>query len=281
MAPITNLADYQLSNKYPPDKGDTYPFPPEENLWIHSHNAIRGEIRDIRHALEALVSRRSKDPSEEFSPWIVESLQVVWDGHYQYLKAHHHHEEVTVGAIARERFRWPEEVTHTHEDLEKKLQQVDEALNLLRCVCTSTVDKANAACAALLQAWIAYQDVALPHMQFEEETLIPLVRAYLSHWDMNKLVFKMLAMVPKSEVGAIIHYTGEEHCRNSVFPQQNFPSVLWPLVFTPSLIDYRRTIVGNMEAVRLGIKPPSAPGGVCDRVWAWLKAPFVCKEKEN
>jgi hypothetical protein len=279
MAPI-DPADYQLSDAYLPDKGSTYPFPPEENLWIHSHKAIRGEIELIRNALEAVVARQD----QSVPLWIVDSLQVGWDAHFQYLEAHLPPKETTVGTEAKRRFRWPEDASHTHEDLEKKLQAVDESLKALRNEASENPNQSYPAAQALLQAWIEYQEVVLPHMQYEEETLIPLVRAYMSHWDMTKLVFKIRKMVPKSELGAIVHFTGEEHMRYKNLPLQSIPDILWPFVFQPAVDDYRERILANIEAVLTGVElphPHEKPGMLARFCGTVLKQLcFPSREKE-
>jgi agmatine/peptidylarginine deiminase len=35
---------YQVSPEFGPDKTNTWSFPPEEDGWMHAHNAIRGEL---------------------------------------------------------------------------------------------------------------------------------------------------------------------------------------------------------------------------------------------
>lgn len=269
--PTIKVKDYQLSAQFPPDKSASYPFPPEEDLWIHGHNAIRGEMHDLRESLEALVKRLSKG-NTELETWEVSCLEIVWNAHYQYLEAHHHHEEHTVGSVAKRRFRWPEHVSSTHSELESMLQHIDQQVKDIRKVEGGSL----VATQKLLATWSNYQKEMLEHLEFEEENLIPLVRAYLSHQDMCVLFFQILRKVPKSEVGAVIHYTGDEHIRTVSLKFQGVPDWTWPFFFQPAVSKYRRTIVASVEAIRSGIPPPvsGSDESFISRCWHWIFKPF-------
>ena len=270
--PTIKVEDYQLSDQYPPTMGDTYPFPPEENLWIHTHNAIRGEIYNLREALEELVARLEKNDGK-LEEWIVDCLEEVWASHFDFVENHNLQEEVTVGSIAKPRFRWPEDVSSTHEDLENLLHNIDAQVKQMRKMVGT--NSALGSTKKLLETFAEYEKEMLEHLDFEEENLIPLVRAYLSHADMTGLIFKMLRNIPKNEVGSIIHFTGEDHIRNVSLKFQGVPDFLWPFFFQPALDKYRCTIVAGTEAIRTGTPPPEVAKeeSICSKFCDWFTRP--------
>ena len=115
----------------------------------------------------------------------------------------------------------------------------------------------------------------LEHLELEEETLVPLVRAYMSHGDMSKLIFQMIRLMPKNEIGAIIHFTGETRIRTVSLPLQGIPDLLWPIFFQPAVDKYRSTVVAATEAIRTGIPPPEIKEEtICSQFCHWLGKPF-------
>ncbi|CAB9520987.1 expressed unknown protein [Seminavis robusta] len=278
MAQSIDVAAYQLLKKYPPDKGNTYSFPPEENLWLHSHQAILGEAESMRKALEALVERRKTTAKNEpLEAWVVDCLHTVWSGHRQYLEAHHEHEEVTVGEIAKKRFQWPKEISTTHADIDNMFKAIQDLMvNLRSAMETQNGLEADQVLERLLEKWTGYQKELTLHIELEEATIVPLVRAYMSHNEMNMLIFKIMSNVPKNELGAIVHYTGEEHIRTVSMPYQRMPSFLWQWLLKPAVDSYRLTYVASAEAVRLGIPKPSEPkpAGLTSRFFKGMMACF-------
>ncbi|CAB9520988.1 expressed unknown protein [Seminavis robusta] len=287
MAPPIDVAAYQLSDKHPPDKGDTYSFPPEENLWLQCHQAILGEVESMQKALEALVERRKTTAKNEpLEAWVVDCLHTVWSGHRQYLEAHHEHEEVLVGEIAKKRFQWPKEISSTHDDLDNMFKAIhDLMVNLRSAMETQNGLEADQVLERLLEKWTGYQKELTLHIELEEATIVPLVRAYMSHNEMNMLIFKMMSNVPKNELGAIVHYTGEEHIRTVTMPYQRMPSFLWNWLLKPAVDAYRLTYVASAEAVRLGIPKHSEPMpvGLISRffkgIMGYFSVPFSVLQK--
>eukprot|EP01079_Euglenida_sp_SAG-EU17-18_P001632 gene1632-2858_t len=95
----------------------------------------------------------------------------------------------------------------------------------------------------LLEAWHEYSDALLPHLREEEAVGIPLMRAYFTQDEINKLVGEILGSktAPREEMGAFIHHLGHDRfeprplpvpCsltaafgrfRNEFMPQQSSP----------------------------------------------------------
>ena len=75
---------YQASPAFKPDKTALWKGPMEEDGWVQSHNAIRGELATMRTVLAGL-----KQPIQ---PWEVECIKTWWAGH----KVHVHDLHATI-----------------------------------------------------------------------------------------------------------------------------------------------------------------------------------------
>ena len=66
---------YQLSDRYPPDKESTWPFPKEDDGWVKAHDALRRDISTLVKVFEALANRKS------MKQWESDAVQKVWSLH--------------------------------------------------------------------------------------------------------------------------------------------------------------------------------------------------------
>ena len=48
---------YQVNEKYKPDKESTWTFPMNNDGWMHAHDSIRGEMKDIQQMLISIKER--------------------------------------------------------------------------------------------------------------------------------------------------------------------------------------------------------------------------------
>lgn len=95
---------YQVDPAFPPDKESTWIHPKERDGWTHAHNSLRGEVNQMKDALEQ-VSKRGAVPE-----WAIASIKAWWMGHLGHIHAHHKNEDDIVGPFVRTRFHWPEKL---------------------------------------------------------------------------------------------------------------------------------------------------------------------------
>lgn len=96
--------EYQVDPRHSPDKGSTWQYPEEDDGWILTHNALRGEMGCMKEAIDMVMKRG------EFQQWEIEALQTIWDAHYVFVDAHHHNEDDKIQPIFAARVRYPEKV---------------------------------------------------------------------------------------------------------------------------------------------------------------------------
>ena len=96
--------EYQVSPDFPPDKTKTWEYPPEEDAWTLVHNAIRGELNDIKEAIDVL---RTRDTVE---PWMMTSLLSMCNVHSIHIHSHHENEDDILAPELNKRFKYPEKV---------------------------------------------------------------------------------------------------------------------------------------------------------------------------
>jgi hypothetical protein len=97
--------EYQIGKQYLPDKEATWPFPKEEDGWIHAHNALRGQMQMLREALETIRSR-----GKPLVDWEAVALVQAFDHHYEFIHTHHSNEDDIVAPELSKRFKYPEKV---------------------------------------------------------------------------------------------------------------------------------------------------------------------------
>jgi hypothetical protein len=100
-------AEYQVSPDFAPDKTKTWAYPPEDDGWTLAHNAIRGELKDIKGAIDEL---RKKDAVEA---WMMTSLLSMCKVHSVHIHSHHENEDDILAPELRKRFKYPEKVSLT------------------------------------------------------------------------------------------------------------------------------------------------------------------------
>lgn len=71
----------------------------------------------------------------------------------------------------------------------------------------------------LLSTWIDYDDSMRPHLLYEEEIGLPLMRAYFTPKEIEKIVKELIKRSPTHEMGSIIHFLGPDKVRNQFMPQ--------------------------------------------------------------
>ena len=117
----------------------------------------------------------------------------------------------------------------------------------------------------LAKAWDEYGTMLKPHLLEEEAFVLPLMRAYFTHEEMGKLVEVILTdpEAPPEEIGAFIHFMGEEKFRSVFMKQEGIPCFVWWVGgFSSKLTLYRTEIVPQVDALKSGTPPPP-PASTC------------------
>ena len=71
---------------------------------MHAHNAIRGELEDIKLAFTKCQERG------DLPEWAVSAIQQVWKEHYEHVHAHHMNEDELFVPFLETRIKLPEKV---------------------------------------------------------------------------------------------------------------------------------------------------------------------------
>jgi hypothetical protein len=139
-------------------------------------------------------------------------------------------------------------VEEEHKDFVAKLEKLEPLIKELKE--GGTVD-------TLLATWIDYEDNMKPHLVYEEEQGLPLMRAYFTPKEIEPIVQKIVMAGPKHEMGAICYWIGPEYMRNEFMPQEGIPFFVWYIDFQFKLNAYKEVFVKNVDAVKEGIEPPA------------------------
>jgi hypothetical protein len=109
----------------------------------------------------------------------------------------------------------------------------------------------------LLTVWIDYEDNMKPHLLFEEEQGLPLMRAYFTPKEIEPIIQEIVKNGPRHEIGAICYWSGPDYFRNEFMPQEGIPSFVWFIDFQFKYNAYKEVFVKNVDAVKEGIEPPA------------------------
>ena len=143
---------YQASPAFKPDKTALWKGPMEEDGWVQSHNAIRGELATMRTVLAGL-----KQPIQ---PWEVECIKTWWAGHKVHVHDHHSIEDEQYGPFFATRIKMPEKLTTDHKPLITMMEEIDAIVGALG----ELVRPASWSTEKLKQKWIKYEEMMLPHL---------------------------------------------------------------------------------------------------------------------
>jgi hemerythrin-like domain-containing protein len=236
---------YQVSAQYEADKESTWKYPAQNDGWVHAHNALRGELSMIREVLVTMEQR--SNPLEE---WEILSVKCIMKAHFEHIHSHHTIEDEKFVPELRKRIQFPEKLVTDHIGLVKKLEELENIIKNMQC--GIQLESTH-----LLQHWIEYHDMMLPHLQEEEDVGLPLLRAYFTPHDINPIVQKVMANCPKIELGSFIYFMGVDRCRNEFMKQEGIPSFVWYIDFNFKYKYFVKEFVHHAEALKLG-RPPIA-----------------------
>lgn len=144
------------------------------------------------------------------------------------------------------RFVYPKNLETDHEILADQLKEIEKKIELLKV--GGTIDD-------LLETWIAYETMMLPHLQQEEEIGLPLMRAYFTKEDMAPIIQKLVAHSPAFETGSLIYFDTPQRFRSDFMKNEGIPSFVWYIDFRSKHKLFTKAFVDNLEAVKLGQEP--------------------------
>mmetsp|Transcript_19814 Transcript_19814/g.29224 ORF Transcript_19814/g.29224 Transcript_19814/m.29224 type:complete len:255 (+) Transcript_19814:107-871(+) len=234
---------WSVSNKFKPDKGESWKHPPESDGWTLSHNSLRGEMNDISAAMHAL---NDKYP-EKLPGWAVLSLIKIWKTHQEHMLSHHENEEKIVSPFMAKRCLAPAEIMgEEHGSIVDKLKKITSDIEKLH------KDVKLSHIIALVED---YQTNVLHHFENEERISLLLLRAYFTPKEVKLMVLKISLLSKKVEVGSLVHYMSEDAFRSVFMKQEQIPGFVWTLTFGPKYKWFLRNMVEPLEAMKEGLEP--------------------------
>lgn len=260
---------YQIQSKYPPNMTSTWTYGLEYDGWWIAHEALRGEVLEFQMALESLSRSASSLPATNENTdhrVLVRKMQKWWRAHLKHMHSHHRNEDRIVKSFATQRFRWPEFIEADHHDISQLLDKIDRLVQRIVKVGTSvpsTTTKSGSisppsdsiiSCMAELRSiWDDYHQVVFRHLAQEEEVCIALLRAYFHPNQVQGMQHRLAMMGPRVEMGAIVHYVGED-CLKASMKAQRTPRVMeligWNFILKPRHGYYMNTVVKQLEILK-------------------------------
>lgn len=232
--------EYQLNNKFPPDKEKSWPYPPERDGWVHANNALRGEVRMMKEALQAINSR-----GEPLKDWEIQAVNAAWESHREHIRSYVRHGDNLFLPQLKKRFAYPDKATD-QTGVVKMVDSVDKKFHALKQ--GSRVDDA-------LTEWANYERCVIRHLQVAQDIGLPLLRAYFTPKDIAPIILQQMKQSPKQQTGALIYFCGVERFRNEFMVQESVPSFVWYIDFVFKYNHFVQSFVKNLEAVKVGNKP--------------------------
>ena len=234
-------------DEFPPDKAELWSsLPIEHDQWVHSHNALRTEIRSMIDALDTMAGRLKSE--RKLPEWTIGAMKGWWDGHLAHATNHCEAEEQCYRPVLSERFVWPKEVDAIHKQLDFVRNKVGRAVGELNSENKSSLS-------SLRNALSAYEKNMLAHFDVEEKTALPLMRAYFGPKEISTLQRKILEGAPENAMGALIYAMGADRFRSEFMKERHIPFFVWHVAFKGRLAHYTSDMVAKVDAIKSGEEP--------------------------
>jgi len=231
---------WQADMQFGPDKESSWGYPKEKDRWMLAHNAIRGEVADMKLALAKAAERGSAHK------WEIAALRAAWTEYFARISAHHSNEVQELFPFLATRIRLPESLERDHDDLIRQLNLIDGLFNGL-----------SGSAAELHSVWMTYEEMLLAHLTEEDVGPLPLMRAYFRPDEVAPIVKKIVGKGPPSEMGSFIHYAGDE-AFFEFMKQEGIPGLVWYLELKGKRDNFQISFVENLKAVVAGTPPQPA-----------------------
>ena len=159
---------------------------------------------------------------------------------------HHHDEDDSFVPFMKQRVKYPDKLEADHPKIEAQCQKVKQAIEKLTE--GDSLDE-------LTVEWKKYGDMIGPHMDEEEATALLLLRAYFKPEDLKAVIEYIMQNGPKIEMGSCIYFMGVEIFRKEFMVQEKIPPFVWYIDFQFRLAEFKRRVIKNVEALKLGEEP--------------------------
>lgn len=255
MASLNISAAAVDAKEFPPDKNEKWAgIPLDHDQWVHTHNALRVEMRSMIEALDSMAGRLKTE--RNVPEWAAATIGAWWEGHMAHAVDHCEAEERMYRPLLSTRFVWPKEIETIHNQLDFVRDKVSRAV--------SNLSSEKATLSALRNAMSAYEKTMLAHFAVEEKMTLPLMRAYFPpNPEISTLQRKMLENAPDNAMGALIYALGPERFRAEFMKERAIPFFVWHVAFKGRLARYETEMVSKVKAIKNLVKPeePSAKKG--------------------
>ena len=233
---------------FPPNKESAWAYPPEEDGWTHSHNALRMELAAFAEALEAMLERGA-EPAD----WELHAIKKWWGVHEETVHAHHHSEDEIMNPFLRTRIKLPEKLEADHVELVRIVDELSALISNLKSGASSISQIQD-----LAALWKEYDQTMRPHLLEEEAVGLPLFRAYFTPKEAQPQVMKIVEKDPRGAMGSFIFCMGEDKFRTEFMKQHGIPFFVWYIDFRSKFLYYKNEIAALVDALTEG-KPPAPP----------------------
>lgn len=187
-------------------------IPPEKTGWVLSHNAIRGEIKLFEETLNNLSNPLKKSQ--------IETIRIWWNGHYIHIHEHHSNEDNVFNPFLKQRINYPEKLESDHVQLINHMNEIDNCIKSI-----SDNDKID----KLLELWITYREIMLPHLLEEENIGLPLVMAYFTPQEVSRITSEFAKKGDKCALGSFIYWMETKKNCVEFMENEGIPWFVWYL----------------------------------------------------
>jgi hemerythrin-like domain-containing protein len=149
-------------------------------------------MRSLIETFQAVKSR-----SGALQEWEIQCIQNLWKLHFLHIHTHHSDEDDILVPRLSKRFRYPEKYAADHDELVAKLNKISDMMRSFEIANTHTP---SSSLERVLSELLDYEKIMLPHLKQEEDQCLPLMRAYFTPKEVNRLMQKMNAFAPKVRI---------------------------------------------------------------------------------
>lgn len=238
----TSDVQFQRNKDDKPDKDHLWKGPMKEDGWVHAHNAIRGEVEDIKNSLGLFP----KNFPGGATAWAIDLIQSIWKEHEKHVLSHHMNEDNIMTPFMSSRINLPDKLEEDHKQIVDRMKRVGALIETM---------KEGDSIDGVMSALLAYEEVLLPHLLEEEQVALPLCRAYFTPDEVKAQVRKMSFHGPPVEMGSFIYYMREDHFRTQFMKHEGIPTFLWWLVMKPNYKYFMKHMKEPLDAIRTGRQP--------------------------
>jgi len=202
---------FQADAKFLPDKAALWKTDESHDGWVHAHNAIRYEIGELKRVLTALETTA-------LAPWQVSAVQTWWANHETHVHEHHSNEDDVFNPFVRTRVIYPEKLEADHVELVAAMDAIAAHVRSLA---------AGSTLSGLLRLWATYEALMLPHLYEEEQVGLPLVRAYFTPKEVEKVVASFMQKGDPVSIGSFVHVLGHKRDAKAFMRENAIPPFVW------------------------------------------------------